>query len=303
MACFEWLRNFWRCHLRGASALGTPLAVHVPEAPRFLTEGRTVGPQRCVLAQAGQEHDPDPSDAELREVLEESLRTAEADRCFQQALSLAILRSMDDASLTTASSSQDAQASETSSDGAAKCVICLDLKQPGVMCCPDQPSKVHFVCADCLPHYVRSELESDETSSRRLMESRRSGHCLCCPNRPDCKGFLELEATRPFVSAELWSRLQATAEADENHRRWEDELGAEDDQQERRREALLCAYPNAVQCGGCGYGPIDHIGCADLDAHHGEWRGASRISNQCPRCGWRQHSISQWPRWEGVLDL
>ena len=60
----------------------------------------------------------------------------------------------------------------------------------------------------------------------------------------------------------------------------------------------------AYMCGGCGFGPVDHMACSDLTAHHGERRGRGRgaptISNCCPSCGWFTPEISSWPRWDGV---
>jgi len=67
-------------------------------------------------------------------------------------------------------------------------------------------------------------------------------------------------------------------------------------------EQLQRQVPNARQCGGCGFGPIDHGWCDDLRAHHGEARGGgARISNSCPRCGWFRQSAREWPRWTGEL--
>ena len=246
----------------------------------------------------------DPSDADLREALEASLRSAEEDRLFQEELSRAIRQSMEDAGSLTASGSQIPQAPETPSQAPETCIICLEQKICGIWCCCDEPSAAHFLCSGCLPLYVRSELQSDEESGRRLMERRAFGHCVRCPSgrSSDCQGFLQLEALRPRVPTELWSQLQATAEADENHRQWQLQHDREEDP-EVLRESLLRSMPNAVQCAGCGYGPIDHMACQDLDAHHGEWQGSTQISNQCPRCGWWQHDIRQWPRWAGVLDM
>eukprot|EP00966_Prymnesium_polylepis_P270798 6255950-Prymnesium_polylepis.1 len=67
-------------------------------------------------------------------------------------------------------------------------------------------------------------------------------------------------------------------------------------------EQLQSEYSNrAYQCGSCGFGPIDHVACANLNTHQGEQRGNGRINNACPRCGWRAADISQWPRWNGQL--
>lgn len=59
--------------------------------------------------------------------------------------------------------------------------------------------------------------------------------------------------------------------------------------------------PNARQCGGCGFGPIDHFACDDLARHHGERHGAATVDNGCPKCGWFRADVGAWPRWSGTL--
>ena len=65
--------------------------------------------------------------------------------------------------------------------------------------------------------------------------------------------------------------------------------------------AIAETMTNPVQCGYCGFGPVDHAGCHDLASHHGESTGVGqgRISNSCPRCGRFEMSLSSWPRWNG----
>jgi serine/threonine protein kinase len=73
---------------------------------------------------------------------------------------------------------------------------------------------------------------------------------------------------------------------------------------DRLREELQRQFPNAYQCGGCGFGPIDHTACSDLRAHHGQsgYDGqGGQINNACPRCSWFSAELSHWPRWNGVL--
>ena len=66
-------------------------------------------------------------------------------------------------------------------------------------------------------------------------------------------------------------------------------------------------FPNAYQCGSCGFGPIDHTRCHNLATHHGEkgFRGqGGQISNACPRCEWfspRLEGEGGWPKWNGIL--
>ena len=271
MACLcqgcrpEWLERGWRCSARRL--------------------GRNVLPM------------PDDDDDELRAVLAESLRTAEAERLFREQLAMAVRCST---KIPGA-----APAARTMPTARLTCLVCMEPASEGIECCRGrgEPRSGHFLCSGCLPQYVRSELEADEASGRRLMERRAFRHCVRCPNRANCQGWLQLDDIRPLVPSDLWSQLQVTAEADENHQRWQREYRQADQDPERLREALLRSMPNAVQCGRCSYGPIDHVACSDLDAHHGERHGNARISNQCPQCGWWQHNIRQWPRWDGVVRL
>jgi hypothetical protein len=66
-------------------------------------------------------------------------------------------------------------------------------------------------------------------------------------------------------------------------------------------QQLVSHYPNAYQCGGCGFGPVDHDGCGSLISHQGQISGAGVIINACPGCGWFSRNIDAWPRWEGRL--
>merc|ERR1719502_823015 len=58
----------------------------------------------------------------------------------------------------------------------------------------------------------------------------------------------------------------------------------------------------AFQCAACGFGPIDHFACSDLQAHHGEEvDGGGVVSNACPRCDWFSEDLADWPKWDGSL--
>jgi len=57
----------------------------------------------------------------------------------------------------------------------------------------------------------------------------------------------------------------------------------------------------AYQCAHCGFGPIDHFACGDLESHHGEDVGGAKINNACPRCDWFSEVLSDWPKWDGTL--
>eukprot|EP00971_Amphidinium_carterae_P116710 2311676-Amphidinium_carterae.1 len=65
---------------------------------------------------------------------------------------------------------------------------------------------------------------------------------------------------------------------------------------ELRRLHLGSSY----QCGECGFGPVSHANCHDLEAHHGEEDEAGGIvNNACPACGWFSSDLADWPQWDG----
>lgn len=89
----------------------------------------------------------------------------------------------------------------------------------------------------------------------------------------------------------------------------------------RRRLAaeLAALFPAAVQCGSCGFGPVDRVACEDLASMHGlEYLGGTNreiyendwthlegrmapINNACPRCQWFSPSADDWPNWDGEI--
>jgi hypothetical protein len=60
-------------------------------------------------------------------------------------------------------------------------------------------------------------------------------------------------------------------------------------------------FGRAFQCGQCGFGPIDHFSCGDLEYHHGEDVGGAAINNACPECNWFSACIRDWPKWDGTV--
>mmetsp|Transcript_43851 Transcript_43851/g.121307 ORF Transcript_43851/g.121307 Transcript_43851/m.121307 type:complete len:1460 (-) Transcript_43851:350-4729(-) len=64
-----------------------------------------------------------------------------------------------------------------------------------------------------------------------------------------------------------------------------------------RRQHLGRAY----QCAACGFGPVEHFACGDLESHHGEDVGSAQVNNACPRCQWFSRSIGDWEPWDGTV--
>jgi hypothetical protein len=201
---------------------------------------------------------------------------------------------------------------------AAPCALCCCDGQEGVSCARDD-GEPHFLCAPCLAACV--ELDSSGDVEIGALAAR--GARLCCPFAitGECSSapFADVDVARHVPPATfalyIWSRQRLTAlriwsRAQEEVRREVARMARDraDQQLEVESSAILARglraqFPDARQCGRCGFGPITHYACADLRTHHGErWgeAGAS-INNSCPLCGWFQQTIELWPRWDGEL--
>ncbi|CAK9065164.1 unnamed protein product [Durusdinium trenchii] len=81
---------------------------------------------------------------------------------------------------------------------------------------------------------------------------------------------------------------------------------AESRQATRREEAasaefLRRQYPNAKMCPRCRCGPVINENCFDLQSHHNEASGRSRINNACQQCAFFTRDWNEWLQWDGVL--
>ena len=216
-----------------------------------------------------------------------------------------------------------------------QCVVCFDdFDAAGGGSCGGD----HSICADCLSGHVARELEVVSEDNDRLAAHRQRGGRIRCASYGGpggcgsdysdrtlarCLAPAVFEAYRAAQDRTVEDRIFAEAQeritravretedrifaerlqAEENQFAEEEEAARARRQAERDRQALVEAlrrdFPNARQCGGCGFGPIDHMACNNLRTHHGEQRGPGRINNACPRCGWFRGSIGEWPRWDG----
>jgi len=53
-------------------------------------------------------------------------------------------------------------------------------------------------------------------------------------------------------------------------------------------------------CPTCGFGPVDHMECDDLQAHQGEFKDYGvEIDNCCPMCMWYGENKTDWGEWKG----
>eukprot|EP00618_Florenciella_parvula_P031925 CAMPEP_0119527012 /NCGR_PEP_ID=MMETSP1344-20130328/41521_1 /TAXON_ID=236787 /ORGANISM="Florenciella parvula, Strain CCMP2471" /LENGTH=655 /DNA_ID=CAMNT_0007566143 /DNA_START=191 /DNA_END=2155 /DNA_ORIENTATION=+ len=187
----------------------------------------------------------------------------------------------------------------------------------------------HFVSDDYADQYVRTKNEGvvveDPVLGRivdllALQRANRSDGGVYCPQRglggcdapaytdQHVAGHVSEETFQGYIDVKMrvaeravHDRAQGDLQAEID--RINEELGRHNIQvsRERLQQELRRQFPNAYQCRQCGFGPIDHMACYDLQAHHGEQRGTGRISNACPQCNWFSSEIAQWPRWDGTL--
>mmetsp|Transcript_223 Transcript_223/g.575 ORF Transcript_223/g.575 Transcript_223/m.575 type:complete len:770 (-) Transcript_223:592-2901(-) len=216
------------------------------------------------------------------------------------------------------------------------CIVCFDEEVPadrGVAC---RGPDAHFTCDGCLERIVidtatqvreTNELVAQAAAAEAGGDRRRvwflTGR-VCCPSRmPDCPsdpyadGAVARHVSEAAFAAHMHARtlLPIAREAQQVFERAQETMRAEVERiraqvraglEVEQGRALLAAQlrqqmPNARQCRQCGFGPIDHMACADLQAHHGQQFGNARINNACPQCGWFSRNVGDWPAWDGRL--
>ncbi len=57
-------------------------------------------------------------------------------------------------------------------------------------------------------------------------------------------------------------------------------------------EQITHGNSDCYLCPKCKFGPVAHLACDDLSAHH----GCQGVSNRCPKCGFLGRHISEWIR-------
>jgi hypothetical protein len=193
------------------------------------------------------------------------------------------------------------------------CIVCFveSEQSEGVICAQE-----HFICDGCFGNYVQTEAEQAQEHPDMLRQ--RNGQ-VCCPDGRHEPAFTEQQIARhvsdqvytlhdqarqqvvrqqEFETAQAQMQVEIRRMADQIRRSGGANVGPSPEVLARQLQQQM---PNARMCGQCSFGPVDHQACWDLQAHHGEVRGGSRISNACARCGWFSRDINDWPRWDGRL--
>jgi hypothetical protein len=187
------------------------------------------------------------------------------------------------------------------------CVICHERfeRSSMVICSVGE----HAVCKSCFQQYVDVEMQNDIQQLR-------------CPLWPShaggCRGLFSQETIARMFSSESntvslvdkyfkWREKQIRSQEYKNSHAVLDQIVAALSKamphlnQEIIERQLREAVPNARQCGSCGFGPVEHFACGNLETHQGQRVGRAAIQNKCPHCGWFASNINQWPKWNGKL--
>ena len=156
----------------------------------------------------------------------------------------------------------------------------------------------HFMHRDQLDTYVRTTCEphTDVVDYDILLNQQVRGFlqengALVCPS-PGCQHAYSMEDIRDHVSPRTIEALVEMQRRIRLDRAVEGEdLGG----------MLSRLFPNARQCGQCGFGPvIPGIWCDNLLTHHHR-RANQRNDNSCQACGWFTERQQDWPQWDGVM--
>jgi len=190
-----------------------------------------------------------------------------------------------------------------------KCVVCYTsiFRDSAAFC----SRGLHALCSSCFEAYARAEQQQQES-----VIYERGARLLCpcrLPHDAECMGWFSEQSMAAFLPVHLYQvhldqqRQQMHAEESVKFNGILNQIAKklEQDMPGISRELLQrqfqAALPGARQCGGCGFGPVEHYACDNLQSHHNESRGRATINNACPKCGWFSANIRQWPKWNGIV--
>ena len=159
----------------------------------------------------------------------------------------------------------------------------------GLVCARD-----HFVSDDSFNQFVVAQNEgvvvNDLTVGRVLdrdvlqLAGRLDGS-IKCPHKCDAPPYSDIDVARHVTESTFQGYLEVKMCVVERavHDQAQTDLMAEIDRingelglhnvqisRERLQDQMKRQFPNAYQCGSCGFGPIDHTRCPNLATHHGE---------------------------------
>merc|ERR1712137_629474 len=238
---------------------------------------------------------------ELQQIREEMAEQAASSSTSQPGATKSALWSCEDqpggtrSTATTASTCGPSPAHKDVSP-VQECIVCFD-SVDSASCgrCADSFAG-HVLCRDCLTQHVKVQTDPLTSSETLQRQGRPDGSVKCAAD--GCSRMWEASAIARLVPSEgfeqacelrlrvregaIYAKAQAQLSAEIT--KVNELLRAERSQLRVRASRQLLAeqlrrqMPNARQCGGCGFGPIDHGWCADLRAHHNEARPPSQVA-------------------------
>lgn len=164
----------------------------------------------------------------------------------------------------------------------------------------------HFISGTALDQYVKYECNK---SFEDILQ--RQGQIFCPLKNYGCTSHAPytLHQLAPFLSEDTLDLYLKAQQRVSFHR------GLHNNEIEEAKRLLemqlrsLFERPDgtyaAYQCPECGFGPIDHGHCEDLQAHQDEvMDGATKpVDNRCPECGFFAYNIEQWDDWNGKVHV
>jgi len=195
--------------------------------------------------------------------------------------------------------------------------VCSSLK---VQCCIMLDDQFKFDCIQCPQgHWVGRDALQQHVAFEAQKPLNVTGGKIKCPL---CDHHYDDQSLAFFCGPEAfqaYNKMRQTkvhqeekenvlAEIEENARRTKED--AERKEREAERQIIQEAVRNQFKvgdgtyygymCPTCGFGPVDHMECDDLAAHHGEVKDHGiEIDNSCPMCLWYGTNKTQWGMWEG----
>ena len=166
------------------------------------------------------------------------------------------------------------------------CVVCFEDKPANqTVCC----AQGHATCDECFEPYLEtrlkvpattnllaSEADAAEVSGNTQRVEVLAGGCHCPLKGHGCEaGPFADRTVAMHVGSEMFASYVQSKSLLPAARSVQQIL--------QKRSELTSLLPNARQCGRCGYGPVEPLGCSDLTSHHGEMRrGATApVDNSC----------------------
>jgi hypothetical protein len=150
----------------------------------------------------------------------------------------------------------------------------------------------HVICRGCLDSLIVERCSS-------VLHTPSTPSTICCPTCQATNSLGRFVFERSRQDGGVWSyteeQLKRACGGASQHALQLLESVAEADEK-------LAALPESEQitngntdcylCPKCKFGPVAHLACDDLSAHH----GLQGVSNKCPECGFLAHHISEWIR-------